>query len=218
MKAVVLAGGESLKQYSEGDFQDAFIIAVNSTPLKLDKGARIDLCMVQDTHRTALKNNPAFFSLDKSIPLQFIAGDWQAYADKRGNATIMQSRPHTYDKNKIGGAICAHGNTTAVSAVLEALRRGYTEVYLFGHDCSAGHSLHQDGLIQKTIKELNFAHSVAVAKVGAVYISADSYLCKYNAVDSQELLLKRYTPTEKSIVESVPATVKKARSRKKNSV
>ncbi len=216
MKAVILAGGESLKQYNEQDFDGAFIIAVNSTPLQLDKGARVGLCMVQDTHRTALKNNPSFFTLDKSIPLQFIAQDWQKYADNRGNAIIMQSRPHTFNKDKIGGSICAHGNTTAISAVLEALRLGFTEIYVFGHDCSAGHSLHKDGLIQKTIKELNFAHAVAKDKGGAIYIASDSYLCRYESVHSQPLLLERYEPTVKNIVDSVPT--KKRRSRKKSSL
>lgn len=212
MKAVILAGGASLAQYNESDFTDAFVIAVNATILKLDKGAKVDLVMAQDKLSTARKNNPAFFTIDKSIPLQFVADHgWDAYAKERGNATVMPSRVHTFSKWKVGGDICAHGNTTAISAILEALRRGYTEVYVFGHDCSAGHALHNDGLIHKTIKELNFAHSVAKDKGGAVYLASSSYLWQYNSVDSPAIELESYEPVS---IEQVTEEIKKPTKRR----
>lgn len=192
-KAVILAGGESLAQYNESEFEGAFVIAVNATPLKLKK-ERIDLVIAQDSNRVFRKKLPEFLKLD--LPMQFISADWKEFVSKRDNAVIVESRPHTYDIAKVGGAKHTHGNMTAITAILEAMHRGYKEVYVFGHDCSAGHASHTDEIIKKTIKELNFCQSVAKQRGGCVYLASNSYLWKYNSTTSQALTLDKYEATE----------------------
>ena len=182
-KAVVLGVGGSLKEYNQEDFKDAYVIGVNDAYQVHEqvhgKPPKMDMLIVQDSHHRAKQAKPHIFDTPKDVLMRFINPTWQGFANKRGNADIVKSQPHKMNEELVDSGAIVHGNTSVIGALFEAMRRGYTELYLFGHDCSPGHMLNNRNALERTYRELNFIGRLIKKKGGYLKLASTSWLWNY---------------------------------------
>ena len=198
-KGVVLACGDSIKEYAQENFEDAYVIGVNDAwhvHKELNgKAPRLDLVMVQDPAHHGMAKKPWILNeTPKDIPLRFINASWEKYAKPRGNYEIVRSDIHasSYEKfalaKKMG--IRLHGNTSVVAAILTLMLDGIYDVYVYGHDCSPEY-VRSKSFTEKAFKELNFLQTIAEKHGGSVYLAESSWLWNYKHPEGKELAVKK---------------------------
>ena len=172
MRAVVLGTGPSLIHFDKQAYKNDFVVGSNDIIHRYKVGygedLKLDLLCVCDRYAKVLKTRPRTLDTPQDVEGLVLHSDWDNYCSNHPNFKRVKSARVSMIDGHWQRNRYVHGHTSTTFAVFECIKRGCTQIHVYGHDLSAGHNLHNDVAIALTIKELNFANSLVNTDGGYV--------------------------------------------------